>query len=369
MHDFSSLKEKQNYVDAYMSKLAELRGEDFDEGKPLWRIDVITPGLRDGSTCVFQFHHCLSDGMGLVMFAIKSIVDKDPILLQEISDRVDSIVRKRRGGSISTRLLRGLRYFESYVYAFGNVLTHLVMEDASMPSSPFRGKHVESNKWSVAWSDPIPLEGVKKISAQLNCTVNQCFLGALGGAVRSYMIQEGFTTDGRVNFAMTVFTSSNVDVSSSKVCNNVSFPVYALGIHIKDTEQRIQYLRDHTKRLHRGGHAAMVKHGLKCCGLLPRETALPIFNGLCRGTSLAVSNVHGPVTQLSVLDNPVNQIEAVIPCGGGMGVTMSFLTYRGSIGITSSGSGLSPSGHKLLVGLLSEEFKLLSHRSENGEIS
>mmetsp|Transcript_28392 Transcript_28392/g.111408 ORF Transcript_28392/g.111408 Transcript_28392/m.111408 type:complete len:184 (+) Transcript_28392:1392-1943(+) len=183
------------------------------------------------------------------------------------------------------------------------------------------------------------------------------------------MIQEGFTTDGRVNFAMTVFTSSNVDVSSSKVCNNVSFPVYALGIHIKDTEQRIQYLRDHTKRLHRGGHAAMVKHGLKCCGLLPRETALPIFNGLCRGTSLAVSNVHGPVTQLSVLDNPVNQIEAVIPCGGGMGVTMSFLTYRGSIGITSSGSGLSPSGHKLLVGLLSEEFKLLSHRSENGEIS
>mmetsp|Transcript_28394 Transcript_28394/g.111414 ORF Transcript_28394/g.111414 Transcript_28394/m.111414 type:complete len:189 (+) Transcript_28394:736-1302(+) len=175
MHDFSSLKEKQNYVDAYMSKLAELRGEDFDEGKPLWRIDVITPGLRDGSTCVFQFHHCLSDGMGLVMFAIKSIVDKDPILLQEISDRVDSIVRKRRGGSISTRLLRGLRYFESYVYAFGNVLTHLVMEDASMPSSPFRGKHVESNKW-VSDCPNVTVKVVEICFLKALCSLNMGFL-------------------------------------------------------------------------------------------------------------------------------------------------------------------------------------------------
>ncbi|KAJ8905079.1 hypothetical protein NDN08_001590 [Rhodosorus marinus] len=362
MHDFTSLKEKEEYLDVYMSKLAELRGEDFDEGKPLWRIDVITPGLRGGSTCIFQFHHCLSDGMGLVLFAVKNIVDKDPLLVEEISDRVDSIVRKRRGGSLGTRLLRGLHYFESYMYALGSVFTHLVIPDASMPSSPFRGKHVDSNKWSMAWSDPIPFAGVKNVSAQLNCTVNQCFLGALGGAVRSYMIQEGFPTDGRVNFAMSVFSNSSVNMSSSKICNNVAFPVYALGVHIEDTEQRIQYLQGHTKRLHRGGHAAMVKHGLKCCGLLPRETAVPVFNGLCRGTSLAISNVHGPVTQLSVLDNPVNQIEAIIPCGGGMGVTMSFLTYRGSIGITSSGTGLSPSGHKLLVALLSEEFKLLTGR-------
>ena len=172
--------------------VSELASRPLDRRRPLWELHLIY-GYR-GTQCVLlcRIHHCIADGIALsrVMAGLSDEgAGEQPA---GDADAVDDRHRRARPApppascgpcAAPARTLRSprpaLAVARSIVELFGR------------PADPHTALHrPTSTQKRLAWSEPIPIEPLLAAARARHGTLNDLFLSAIAGALRTHLARE-----------------------------------------------------------------------------------------------------------------------------------------------------------------------------------
>jgi diacylglycerol O-acyltransferase len=173
--------------------LSALIGENLsapiDVSRPQWEF-LLVPGYGDRGVLILRIHHVYGDGRCLAE-VIEAIT---------APTREGSLARLERGQAGEDEAPAGLVRREPTEGAIGlkdflakrwnDVRTLAKLLTLRRESQTgFEGR--PSLRKRVAFSEPVPLDGLKQAARRLRCTANDLLLSAVAGAVRARLLREG----------------------------------------------------------------------------------------------------------------------------------------------------------------------------------
>jgi diacylglycerol O-acyltransferase / wax synthase len=200
----------QRYVAPHLSR-------PLDRSKPLWEIHLID-GYDGGAVVFCRFHHALADGIALarVLLALTDDTPEGDLAVPEegvvdgsapmgILDGALQVVTAAgsaaaavasAGGQLlreAPRLLDPHRIGDAFTQAerTGAIANKLLL--GPHPHTPFSGTPGVEKR--VAWCETFPLEDVKRVGRAAGATVNDVLVGAVAGALRTYVLERGGTPE------------------------------------------------------------------------------------------------------------------------------------------------------------------------------
>jgi len=373
--------------------VSQLASTALDHSKPLWKFHLVET-YNGGSALISRIHHCYADGIALVQVLL-SLTDVsretkpgtelprawlgedghkvtkrffDPAMqqfdravkmggkvmeksLEMYRDPALAAVLAKEGGEIAREL--------------GHVL--LLPDD---PETPLKSGLGVSKR--CAWAEPMPLDEVKTIARALGCTVNDVLLAAVAGALRAYLLEQGFDPSGSAIRA-TVPVNLRPLEHAKKLGNHFGLVFLDLPIHEDNPLRRLQHVADNMREIKSSRQAIMTFGVLAALGIAPpavQKLALELFSK--KGTAVA-TNVPGPQMPLFLAGAEVRDMMFWVPQTGSIGVGISILSYNGRVhfGLISDAKCIArpqqvidrfaPEFEKLLLATLLEDWTAPIH--------
>ena len=301
-------------------------------GSP-WQLHLID-GYGDGCAVLARLHHSIADGIalaGVLLSLTDSAVDVPPAAAAE----------PRRPNPLRTAwaVLRGLMTF----------LRLLTLTPD--PQTVFRGPLQPVKR--AAWSEPIPLDEVKRVARANGGTVNDLLMAAASGALHRYLAAHGQPTpDVRVMVPVDLRRGAPVPRDLGNRFGLVFLP---LPTGTADPHQRLRAVQRSMNRLKRTDEPAVTFAVLELLGLLPgfvEKIAIRIFGA--KGTAV-MTNVPGPPGELTLAGSKVSGIQFWVPQAGRVGVGVSILSVSGAVTIgVASDVSLVPDPQEIVDGFLAD---------------
>ena len=124
------------------------------------------------------------------------------------------------------------------------------------PPTPFKGELGVIKR--AAWSEPIPLRDVKTIKNMTNTTVNDVLVSAVSGAIRSYLLDNGYPTE---DFRAIIPVNMRTEKEMGTLGNKFGLVFLSLPVSIEE-ELKQSYL-DYAMSVIVGRALPDVRDGLK----------------------------------------------------------------------------------------------------------
>lgn len=311
--------------------VGDLAGRPLDPGRPLWEIHAVeSPNV--GGALIGRFHHSLGDGQSLGRMLL-TLADETATGW----NRAVSLARATRrqvapldGRSTLARLLdeapsaTGLA--RKAVGAAGT-LARLTLLDPDRPT-PLRGELTMLK--AVAWTEPVPLDAVKRIAHASGTTVNDVVVSAIAGGLGSYLRSTGLDTSGlRIRAMVPVNLRAADDTRMSG--NRFSLVYLELPIDVHGAWERLMRVKNEMDRIKGSQEAAVGWLLVQGLGLLPAELERITSRFYAEKASLVLTNVIGPRRPLFMAGAPVRQMTFWEPESGGIGLGVSIYSYAGEI--------------------------------------
>ena len=191
----------QHVLEVLVSLLASM---PLDLNRPLWQMHLVE-NFGPGCALICRVHHSLADGVAL-MHVLLSLADDDPQAPipvaepehpQQAAPSTHPSPRRSRRRALMGLARKGLqaladpegvtelaRRGTSASLALADLLLSPPDSDTALRGAPGVAK-------CVAWSAPIPLDGVKIVGRRLGGTVNDVLLTAMTGALARYLQDRG----------------------------------------------------------------------------------------------------------------------------------------------------------------------------------
>jgi WS/DGAT/MGAT family acyltransferase len=314
--------------------VGELASTQLSGQRPLWTFHLVE-NYGKGSALVIRIHHCYADGIALVRVMLS---------LGEPGQKTKR--RPRRARSSSPAPLVGMvsQVLDAAVDAVGKGVHYALHPDeaaglagelariamlADDPQTCLRG--ALSGMRHVAWTEPFPLEKVRRIARVLGCTINDVLVAALAGALGSYLESRGESLTGlTVRAAVPVNLRSETEAPIT-LGNRFGLVFLELPIGIRHPLERVYAVRAMMQKL-KGSPQPLVTLGLLAIvGSLPAVVEEPVMATFSAKASLVASNVPGPRQPLYFAGVPAAQAMFWVPQAGSIGVGVSMLTYNGAV--------------------------------------
>jgi len=337
-------------TDAALRTLAAAEmGRPLPADRPLWRIHLVHTN-DGGSALLWRLHHCLGDGIALMVLTL-AITDLD----------ADADLRRGSGAWGSENPLADL-FGETRLSpadAFGH-LEQLLPEGARLLARPAEVL-AASNRWlrraatvpafarlagrlpdpqtlkgtlggekRVAWSRAVPLEEVRLAKAAVGGTVSDVLLATIAGGLRRYLLSKGKNVDGR-SFRAVVPVSLRPLSQMSDLGNCFGLVFLPLPVGIGDPRERLHELQRRMRSLKSSVEPVVVMAVLGLLGRVPKpiqDLVIRIFG--TKGTAV-LSSVPGPSRELFVAGRPIKSIVFWVPQSGRLGLGISIMTYAGQV--------------------------------------
>ncbi len=188
--------ELQRFIERHMHR-------ELDREHPLWQVFLVD-GYQQGSAVVTRFHHALADGIALSQVLLS---------MTDATDTADLEEQPTEGGSeqghrpsVVGMAAHGVRSAVNLVSGFPRIARPSVLIDAltlaqqtghiadklllgSNPLTPLSGEPGIHKR--AVWSNPRPVADVKRIGRLAGATVNDVLVGAVSGAISSYLVSHG----------------------------------------------------------------------------------------------------------------------------------------------------------------------------------
>jgi hypothetical protein len=297
----------------------------LDRAQPLWHLYVVDRPSR-GTTLVFRIHHAIADGFALL-----------GILLSLCDDRDDS-----RHGPPAIPRRAGIATTAAFTKSLARI--------TALPADP----HTElkgplSPRKNVAWSAPIALDDVKTVAHACSATVNDVLVAIAAGAIGRYLARRGRDVDGLEIHAM-LPVDLRGGAAPTDLGNRFGLFILGLPVGIRESFSRIKAVKQRMDLLKQTPEAVVTHALLRVLGRAPRPVeALGVwFFG--QKSSMVLTNVPGPRTQLRLGGIPVSRIMFWVPQAGRMGLGISIFSYAGSVTIgVMADAGLVPDPNALVA--------------------
>ncbi|HVS01310.1 MAG TPA: wax ester/triacylglycerol synthase family O-acyltransferase [Thermoanaerobaculia bacterium] len=345
--------------------------------RPLWRFHLVR-GYEGGSAVIGQLHHCIADGIALMLVLLTlTDVDGEPALLAGGSplaglfQRAAAAVERARSFAeevmpealgLMLRSPRAVRRWGMWPMVAGaGALGRLVLRRPD-PRTPLKGRLGGAKR--VAWSRPIPLERVKGLSRRLGGTINDVLPSALAGALGSYLRTRGDRVEG-LSFRAAVPVNLRTLDRMAELGNRFGLIFLSLPVGIADPLARLAEMRRRTAAL-KGSPEPLVTYGiLGAMGRLSHTLQRQVVRIFGTKATTVLTNVPGPRRALAVAGHRLRGLMFWVPQSGNLGLGLSICSYAGEVRLgVASDSGLVPDP-EVIVGAFEEELAVMDRLAES----
>lgn len=353
--------------------------------RPLWRCHLVH-GYGDGSALLWRTHHCMGDGIALMVLLL-AVTDLDPE-----ADR-------RQGSSVwgSDNPLADL--FGERPLSPADALAHLeelLPEGARLLVKPAEAL-AATNRWlrraasvpafaklagrlpdprsalkgslggtkRVAWSRAVPLAEIRAAKEAVGGTVNDVLLTTIAGGLRRYLQRHGQRVDG-LSFRAVVPVSLRPLSEMSDLGNRFGLVFLPLPVGIADARARLHELQRRMRALKSSVEPVVVLAILGLLGRVPKpvqDLVIRIFG--TKGTAVLTS-VPGPARELYVAGRPIRSIVFWVPQSGRLGLGISIMTYAGQVRLGVASDANVVSDPEAIVAGFEEELHFLEELRGTG---
>ncbi|MCF6522819.1 wax ester/triacylglycerol synthase domain-containing protein [Streptomyces sp. JJ36] len=292
----------------------ELMSERLDHRRPLWAIDLVGP-LADGrEVIVARIHHAMADGISCLRFLDEALWEP-PGAAPPPAHRAGAAPGPARPPRHELRRLPATLRRE-----FGHRARDSALD-----------REIGARRELAVTA--VPLAELKAIGAARphRATVNDVLLAAVCGALRTWPAADGRL--GRLRAQVPVSLHRR-DEDAAGPGNRDAFLNVDLPLTEPDPPTRLDRISGETATRKAAGDAQELYdffHALARCPPLGR-----IVGRLAAGPhefSLAISNVPGPRTALSVTGRPVTGLYSVAEPAQRHALRVSALSYAGTLGV------------------------------------
>jgi len=396
---------------ALQDLVSDLMSTPLDFSKPLWHFHLIE-GYGSGCAVLTRLHHAIADGIALIEVLL-SLTDQADVVpepevpkppagpwqrlgafSEDLLKPAVDIFKKRLseglpGSAPLTRtqvaaadLLRPAaeavtRAVVSAEHALQDGLDWILHPERALdllqraaigadalgkillmspdPKTAFKGPLGVAKR--AAWSEPIPLQDVKRVGRALGATVNDVLLAAAAGALRRYLAGDEPLYDIEVRAIVPVNLRRREE--AGQLGNRFGLVFLPMPVWIVNPLDRLFELKQRMDAIKESPEAVIALGLLGAIGMAPTEIEHLVLNLFgTRGTAV-MTNVPGPRDPISLAGKRVKSLMFWVPQAGRLGLGLSILSYAGDVSIgVATDAGLVPDPERI-VRHFHEEFEVL----------
>ncbi|KAI5652553.1 hypothetical protein M9H77_29740 [Catharanthus roseus] len=346
--DGLSVNEYDEYFTNYMSKIGM---EELPEDRPLWEIHIIKyPTSNSAGNLIFKLHHSLGDGYSL-MGALLSCLQRldDPSLPITFPSRQSHLTnsngrchrhhqQQQNNGGFFSRIFNTIRDF-----GFTVLKSTLIADDQSpLRSGVDRVEFRPITLITMAFS----LDRIKPIKNKLNVTVNDVITGVIMYGTRLYM--EAMNNEGRKAKVTALVLLNTRAIGGYKSVsemlkpnaempwgNHFAFlPISVPKLSALKSSNPLRFLMDAHKLIKNKRNSAAVLLTGKLLEAMRKikgsEATARFVHGTLKNSTMAISNLIGPVEKLALANHPVKGMYFTV-AGAPQSLSVTIISYVGTV--------------------------------------
>ncbi len=381
---------------ALSAMISGLMTTSLDPTKPLWSMHLIE-NYGKGCALFFKLHHCIADGIALMhvlhstadtipdapwpkpvkpetyrkkafpQFSFDSMIStaKDTVQKgQEVSKAILKEVDKISGNPASLKCM--IKTAARLPADVADVLSrHTAM--GSDPNTAFKGKLQVAKQ--VTWTDPIPLDRVKKLGKAISsATLNDVLIATVTGSMRRYLKTKN-TPINELDLRVTVPVNVRKPGTEFELGNKFSLVFLKLPVYLEDPILRLKEVQRRMDKLKKSPDPYVNFGLLSAIGFFPTKLAQKAAQFFGNKASGVMTNVPGPRKPLYFAGKQISNIMFWVPRSGVVGLGISILSYNNKVTIgIASDKGLMPDPEVFLEGF-EDEFNYLIDIVQSGKIN
>lgn len=384
-------------------RVSELMSRPLDPDRPLWRFYLLD-GYRGGSALLARVHHCIGDGLALMMVLL-SLTDlqPDPKKAREGDEGAEGAegdgaeTREADTGEPEENPLTALFYRarEGFRERVEDTREHLerarerveevlpeamklLLKPAEMLAStsrwlkglgsvqalgrltfkgrdskgPLKGPLGEEKR--VAWSRGVPVDRIQRLRDGLGGSLNDVLITAMTGGLRRYLEHRGKAPDG-VSLRALVPVSIRPLEEMSNLGNRFGLVLLTLPVDVADPLERLAELRRRFRKLHRSMEPVVAYKILSAMGQSPAGLQRLVMRFFTAKATAVMTSVPGPKQVLYLAGHALRGMMFWVPHPGALGLGISILSYAGEVRLgVAVDAGLVPDPERIVEGFHQE---------------
>ena len=287
-------------ADSLQEHVAARASEELDRNHPLWHTDLVD--LGSSAAVVVRTHHAMADGAGLVR------------VVTAATDGSDAATAAARAPVDEATIQREVRA----LVKLGDRLVRRGGADVPF-TEPLCGDKL------VAQCPPVPLGSLKALGRAAQVTVNDVYLAAVAGALRTVL---GAAADGDLEAVMPV-SIRRPEEPPDELGNRFGLVVVPLPVGVGNAERRRAEVGRRTRAIKGTTEAEVVARALTAMGRLPVQAQLAWTDNFIGNAVAVITNVAGPAAPVTLAGTPVSNMSLLVPSTGPIGLGVSLFSYAG----------------------------------------
>ena len=336
--------------------------EPFDRTHPLWQFHLVD-GYRDGSAIVTRFHHALADGIALAEVLL-SLTDPTPSTdLEALWAGASEL--GRRTGRITSMLgaapVRGAAHLVSALPRLarpstaveavtltrqaGHVFDKLLLR--SNPVTPLTGRPGVAKR--AVWTGARPVSEVRRVGRLAGATVNDVLVGAVSGAISTYLVQHGGDpTD------LTTMVPVNLravgEPLPAELGNKFALVLLPLPTGSRSPVARLAESKRRMDTIKHSPESAITFGLITAIGCTPSRVERAFVDFFSSRAFGVTTNVMGPVRDRFVAGSRVAGVLGWVPGSGRQTLGVSIFSYNQSVRVGfKADAGVVPDPERLVA--------------------
>jgi WS/DGAT/MGAT family acyltransferase len=300
----------------HLTRLAHL---PLERDRPMWHMTVLDR-VNGGHAIVFRVHHCITDGLGLV-HVLNHLTD-DNGLHGKTPSPVGHPHRAVAHNKVCSAVVRGLSWLK--------IAAHVARLSILWPDAHSQFKAPMTGAKQLVWLPPLEMERVRAMSKRMGVTLNDVWVAAVSGALRTYLSERGQRPDGRALRAAVTFNLREKG-NAFQLGNEFGLVAVDLPTNEDNPAERLRLSSSRMTAIKRSHQPRATMAFLSIAGWLP--TALQHFalNLFTSKGSVVLTNIEGPASRRYLAGSRLTDLICWVPQAGKLGVGLAFISYAGQI--------------------------------------
>ena len=346
--------------DARLQQYVELQMQrSLDRRHPLWEMHFLD-GYLEGSAVLARFHHSLADGIALAQVLL-TLTDADPdadLLDQGQLDpqrggwaqstsqrggRLDPLrstaakavgvtaASARLAASLWSQLPRAItpaftREALTVAAQTGHIADKLLL--GANPESPLSGTPGVAKR--AVWAQPRQIGDLKRIGQLAGATVNDVLVGAVSGALGSYLVDHG-AEPADLTAMIPVNLRPAGQALPRDLGNQFALVMLPLPSGLRTPLHRLSETKTRMDSIKRSPEAVMTFGLLSAIGWANTDIARLAIDFFAAKTIGVMTNVVGPLTSRFMAGSKIAGMLAWVPGSGAQTVGVCIVSYDRSV--------------------------------------
>ncbi|KAH9791464.1 hypothetical protein WN944_010146 [Citrus x changshan-huyou] len=339
---------QQFYDKCLQDYLSKLSAEQMPQSQPLWEVHIVKyPTSNAASSVILKLHHALGDGfslMGALLSCLQRADDPSrPLTFPSVRMRPDI-----NGSSIFKNVPKFFNTVFNTASDFcWSMIKSSLIEDDKTP--------IRSGSAAAGWlpititTMTFPLHQIKQIKDNLGATLNDVITGTIFLGIRLYMQAVNQESTNLHSTAVVLLNTRMFKSISSikemvKPDSKAPWGNHFAFLHISvpqltnaEVQNPLKFIQKaqeiiQSKRSSFGAYltAKLLETVKKLRG---HETAAKFIHGSLNNSSLAITNMMGPVEKMALANHPIKGLYFMV-AGSPQSLVVTIVTYMGNLRVS-----------------------------------